>query len=74
MQGMMVENRMRIHGGIGIICCAFFAEFSFIAKSEFSFAFNFGETREIVHGIFVYIFVPCIIIVGVGGIWTRYWM
>lgn len=74
MQGLLVENRMRIHASMGIICCVFFAEFSFIAKSEFSFRFSNDTLEEKVHNTFVYIFVPCIILVGIGGVWTRYWM
>jgi hypothetical protein len=70
----MVENRMRIHAIAGGLCCLFFAEYSFIAKVEFSFKFMMHSKKEIVHFVFVYIFVPCIVLVGIGGCWARYWM
>ena len=70
----MVENRMRVHAITGGICCLFFAAFSFIAIVEFSFKWMLNGSKEIVHFVFVYIFVPCIILVGVGGCWARYWM
>jgi hypothetical protein len=70
----MVEYRMRIHAICGGLCCLFFAEYSIIAKAEFSFKFNLDGSNEIVHFIFVYIFVPCIVLVGIGGCWARYWM
>jgi len=70
----MVENRMRIHAIAGGLCCLLFAEFSFFAKTEFSFKFLLNGQKEIVHFVFVYIFVPCIFLVGIGGCWARYWM
>jgi len=39
----MVENRMKIHAIAGGLCCLFFAEYTIIAKFEFSYKFLLGD-------------------------------
>jgi len=67
----MVERRMQIHMIAGSLCIFVYCIFSFLAQAEFDWKFKFGSPAEIAHGIFLYAFLICCLIVGIGGFWAR---